>query len=191
MRRKGSLPKTFQWGTFPSHQGKVKIIGHQILKNIEKKHGRFSSYPPGGGGGGCRSLGIWVNFLGIWTFGRRPENFGNFVPEILLKTRFLLRKWVLECVFWQNFLACGELIYETPLNIDSSWSTRPTRHDLTRKLMCWRRKTLPPLSWLWVLMGLKVYNMELVAFNSQGMRSSPLAHFWTLDWLEPGEIWKS
>ena len=33
--------------------------------------------------------------------------------------------------------------------------------------------------------------MELVAFNSQGMRSSPLAHFWTLDWLEPGEVWKS
>ena len=25
IRRKGSLPKIFQWGTFPSHQGKVKI----------------------------------------------------------------------------------------------------------------------------------------------------------------------
>ena len=33
-----------------------------------------------------------MSFLGIWTFGRRPEIFGNSVPDTLQKTPFLLRK---------------------------------------------------------------------------------------------------
>jgi len=173
---------------------KPETIGHQILKNIEKKLDRFSSYPPsppGDGGGWLAILRYLSEFLRYLDF--RPKA-GIFLElcswNSSKNTIFIKKNGVWNAYFGKIFSPAASwfmkllliLIHHDPLDpLAMIW---PENECAEGEKRC-RLSLDYEFSWDWRCIT------WLVAFNSQGMRSSPLAHFWTLDWLEPGEIWKS